>query len=62
MLQLPLDEVLDEQACHDFLLCVPHPGLQFDHWYALDVAILHLLHWSSSQITRVRPLGVANTR
>jgi transposase-like protein len=38
MLQFPLDELLDEQACHDFLLRVLHPdGLRCPHGHALPV-------------------------
>ncbi len=36
MLQFPLDELLDEQACHDFLLRVLHPdGLHCPHGHPL---------------------------
>ncbi len=36
MLQFPLDDLLDEQACHDFLLRVLHPaGLHCPHGHPL---------------------------
>ena len=36
MLQFPLDDLLDEQACYDFLLQVLHPdGLHCPHGHAL---------------------------
>ena len=36
MLQFPLDDILDEQACHDFLLRVLHPdGLHCPQGHAL---------------------------
>jgi transposase-like protein len=38
MLQFPLDELLDEQVCHDFLLRVLHPeGLHCPHVHRLPV-------------------------
>ncbi|HZG65101.1 MAG TPA: hypothetical protein VEZ12_00045 [Herpetosiphonaceae bacterium] len=39
MLQFPLDDMLDEQACHDFLLRVLHPdGLHCPHGHRLPAA------------------------
>ncbi len=39
MLQVPLDDLLDEQACHDFLLRVLHPdGLHCPQGHPLPAA------------------------